>query len=64
MYRNVNNYFIYYINIYVLNFSGEEPKTILQYYKKSFTGFVANLTKEEANKMAVCEIFFFLWKHY
>ncbi|CAL5190053.1 unnamed protein product [Lathyrus oleraceus] len=32
--------------------SGEEPKTILQYYKKSFSRFVANLTKEEANKMA------------
>ncbi|CAL5190056.1 unnamed protein product [Lathyrus oleraceus] len=35
-----------------LNFSGEEPKIILQYYKKSFSRFVANLTKEEANKMA------------
>ncbi|CAI8586224.1 unnamed protein product [Vicia faba] len=28
------------------------PKTILQYYKKSFSVFVAKLTKEEANKMA------------
>ncbi|CAI8586223.1 unnamed protein product [Vicia faba] len=28
------------------------PKTTLQYYKKSFSGFVAKLTKEEANKMA------------
>ncbi|MCI22185.1 cucumisin-like, partial [Trifolium medium] len=31
---------------------GQEPKSIIQYYKRSFGGFVANLTKEEAYKMA------------
>ncbi|WJX54674.1 hypothetical protein P8452_40530 [Trifolium repens] len=32
--------------------SGQEPKSIIQYYKRSFGDFMANLTKEEANKMA------------
>lgn len=32
------------------------PKPILQHYKRSFNGFVANLTKKEADRMAgVCD---------
>nr|XP_027186691.1 cucumisin-like isoform X1 [Cicer arietinum] len=32
--------------------SDEAPKPVLQHYKRSFNGFVAKLTKKEANKMA------------
>jgi len=38
--------------IFVHNFSNQEPKPILQHYKRSFNGFVVTLTKEEASKMA------------
>ncbi|KEH26821.1 subtilisin-like serine endopeptidase family protein [Medicago truncatula] len=32
--------------------SNQMPKPILQHYKRSFNGFVANLTKKEADRMA------------
>uniref|UniRef100_A0A3Q7XM87 Cucumisin n=1 Tax=Cicer arietinum TaxID=3827 RepID=A0A3Q7XM87_CICAR len=35
--------------------SKQESKSILKHYKRSFSGFVADLTEEEANKMAVHE---------
>ncbi|XP_073221193.1 cucumisin-like [Cicer arietinum] len=36
----------------VADHSNQVPKPVLQHYKRSFSGFVANLSKEEANIMA------------
>lgn len=34
------------------NFSNAEPKLVQHHFKRSFSGFVAMLTEEEANRMA------------
>jgi hypothetical protein len=37
---------------YIHNFRDSPPRPILGYFWKIFSGFVANLTDEEASKMA------------
>lgn len=37
---------------FIQNFSNGAPKSVTHHYKRSFSGFAAKLTREEADKMA------------
>jgi len=44
------------------NFSNLMPKYVLKHYKRSFGGFVMELTEDETNKMAGVYMILFLLK--
>lgn len=53
-----------YLFFSIHNFSNPTPKSVLKHYKRSFSGFVMELTEDEANKIAgVYMLFIFLLKN-